>query len=47
MMLAGLFWVPYAPVVLIAFASRLIWRLAHSDRRDAPPLAAEAAPAAA
>jgi alpha-1,2-mannosyltransferase len=47
MMLAGLFWIPYAPVVLIAFAGRLIWRLAHGDRRDGEPLPAAAAPAAA
>jgi hypothetical protein len=47
MMLAGLFWIPYAPVVLIAFGGRLIWRMAQSDRRAAQPLPVAAAPAVA
>jgi alpha-1,2-mannosyltransferase len=45
MMIAAIFWVPLAPIVLIAFASRLVWRLAHSDVRDVQVL--PAAPAAA
>jgi alpha-1,2-mannosyltransferase len=38
MMIAAVGWVPLAPIVLIAFASRLVWRLAHSDGRDVRPL---------
>jgi hypothetical protein len=34
MMIAAAGFVPLAPIVLIAFASRLVWRLAHSDGRE-------------
>ena len=33
MMLVAVVWIPLAPIVLMAFAVRLIWRLAQSDRR--------------
>jgi alpha-1,2-mannosyltransferase len=36
MMIAAAGWIPLAPVVLIAFASRLVWRLVQSDRRESP-----------
>jgi alpha-1,2-mannosyltransferase len=45
MMIAAVGWVPLAPIVLIAFASRLVWRLAHSDPLEVRPL--QTAPAAA
>jgi len=38
MMIAAVGWVPLAPIVLIAFASRLVWRLAHNEGRDVRPL---------
>jgi alpha-1,2-mannosyltransferase len=34
MMFAAVVWIPLAPIVLIAFAVRLIWRLAQSDRHE-------------
>jgi len=34
MMLAAVVWIPLAPIVLIAFAVRLIRRLAQSDGRE-------------
>jgi hypothetical protein len=34
MMFAAVVWIPLAPIVLIAFAARLIWRLAQSDGRE-------------
>jgi len=46
MMLAALVFIPLAPIVLIAFAARLVWRLAEVDRRDirtVPELAAQGA----
>jgi alpha-1,2-mannosyltransferase len=45
MMFAAVVWIPLAPIVLIAFAVRLIWRLAQSDGRKVclePPQAARA-----
>jgi alpha-1,2-mannosyltransferase len=45
MMIAAVGWVPLAPIVLIAFASRLVWRLARSDAHEVRPL--QTAPAAA
>jgi alpha-1,2-mannosyltransferase len=43
MMLSVLLMVPLAPIVLIAFAGRLLWRLAQSDGRAIEPLAAQPA----
>ena len=34
MMLAAAAWIPLAPIVLIAFAARLVWRLAQSGGRE-------------
>jgi alpha-1,2-mannosyltransferase len=45
MMIAAVGWVPLAPIVLIAFASRLVWRLARSATHEVRPL--QTAPAAA
>jgi hypothetical protein len=45
MMFAAVVWIPLAPIVLITFAVRLIWRLAQSDGRKVclePPQAARA-----
>jgi alpha-1,2-mannosyltransferase len=47
MMLAALLFVPLAPIVLIAFAARLLWRLRQSDGREMRPLPIVCAPAAA
>jgi alpha-1,2-mannosyltransferase len=47
MMLAALVYVPLAPIVLIAFAARLIWRLAQNDGREVRALPDETAAAAA
>ena len=33
MMFAAVVWIPLAPIVLIAFAARLIWRLVQNDDR--------------
>ncbi len=33
MIFAAVVWIPLAPIVLIAFAARLIWRLAQNDGR--------------
>jgi alpha-1,2-mannosyltransferase len=44
MMIAAVGWIPLAPIVLIAFASRLVWRLAQSDRREVRPLLEQAMP---
>jgi hypothetical protein len=44
MMLAAAAWIPLAPIVLIAFASRLVWRLAWNDGREIRPLSAQAVP---
>ena len=38
MMLAAAGWIPLAPIVLIAFASRLVWRLTQKDRREVQPV---------
>jgi hypothetical protein len=38
MMLTALVFIPLAPIVLIGFACRLLWRLAQSGERDARPL---------
>jgi len=38
--------VPLAPIVLIAFACRLLWRLAHGNGREMEPPSVQAAPAA-
>jgi alpha-1,2-mannosyltransferase len=47
MMLAALLCVPLAPIVLIAFAVRLVWRLAENDGREVRVLADQTAAAAA
>ena len=47
MMLSAVGRVPLAPIVLIAFAVRLIWRMAQSDRREVRLPSPEAAPASA
>jgi len=47
MMLAALVYVPLAPIVLIAFAARLVWRLAQNDGREVRPLPDDTAAAAA
>jgi SNF family Na+-dependent transporter len=46
MMIAGLIYMPLAVLVLSAFATRLVWRLAYSEAREraAPMLGATAAP---
>jgi alpha-1,2-mannosyltransferase len=41
MMLAAVVKFPLAPIVLIAFAARLVWRLAQSERREAQSLPAQ------
>jgi hypothetical protein len=43
MMFAAVAWIPLAPIVLIAFAVRLVWRLAKSDARVIQPLPERAA----
>jgi alpha-1,2-mannosyltransferase len=35
MMFGAVVWIPLAPIVLIVFAARLVWRLAQSDGREA------------
>jgi hypothetical protein len=47
MMFSAVCRVPLAPIVLIAFAARLLWQLAHSEDRKARALPVEAAAAAA
>lgn len=47
MMLAGAAFIPLAPLVLIGFACRLIWRLAHAEADVAKPAPTEAAAVAA
>lgn len=47
MMLAALLFVPLAPIVLTAFAVRLIWRLAQGDQRHVPMRSTPAVPVAA
>ena len=47
MMIAAVVWIPLAPIVLIAFAGRLVWRLAQIDSRDVRPLPDKAAAAVA
>jgi alpha-1,2-mannosyltransferase len=47
MMLAGAVFIPLAPMVLIAFAARLIWRLAHAEAQVATPAPSDAAAVAA
>jgi len=46
MMIAVVAWVPLAPIVLIAFAGRLIWRLAQNDQCELDRLAGPVEPAA-
>jgi hypothetical protein len=45
MMMAAVAFVPLAPIVLVAFACRLVWRLAQSDRREILPERTETAAA--
>jgi alpha-1,2-mannosyltransferase len=47
MMLARLVFIPLAPIVLIAFACRLLWRLAHSSAREVKALPGDLSPASA
>jgi FtsH-binding integral membrane protein len=47
MMIAAAGWIPLAPIVLIAFAGRLVWRLAQIDSREVRPLPDQAAAAVA
>jgi alpha-1,2-mannosyltransferase len=47
MMLAGAAFIPLAPMVLIAFVCRLIWRLAHAEANVAKPAPGVAAAVAA
>jgi alpha-1,2-mannosyltransferase len=47
MMLAVVGWIPLAPIVLIAFAARLLWRLAHGETREVRPLQEQAIAASA
>ena len=47
MMLAAVVAVPLAPIVLIAFAARLIWRIAQSDGREVRPVPQQTAAASA
>ncbi len=47
MMIAAVGWIPLAPIVLIAFAGRLVWRLAQIDSREVRPLPDQAAAAVA
>ena len=47
MMIAAVGWIPLAPIVLIAFAGRLVWRLAQIDSREVRPLPDKAAAAVA
>ena len=46
MMMAAVVFIPLAPIVLIAFACRLIWRMAQSDRSEIRSLSATAVAAA-
>jgi hypothetical protein len=43
MMIAAVAWIPLAPVVLIAFAARLLWRLAQGEDHEARTLPANPA----
>jgi len=47
MMIAAACFIPLAPAVLIAFACRLVWRLAHGGGRELTPLPQQAAAASA
>ncbi len=47
LMIAAVGWIPLAPIVLIAFAGRLVWRLAQIDSREVRPLPDKAAAAVA
>jgi len=47
MMLASIGKIPLAPIVLIAFAARLIWRLSRDEGREIPSLPGQGAAAAA
>ncbi len=47
MMIAAVAWIPLAPIVLIAFAGRLIWRLKQSGGSEVRPLPARVASVAA
>ena len=47
MMIAAAGWIPLAPIVLIAFAGRILWRLKQSSRREVRPLPQEIIPATA
>ena len=43
MMIAAVAWIPLTPVVLIAFAARLLWRLAQGEDHEARTLPANPA----
>jgi len=47
MMLSAIAWIPLAPIVLIAFAARLVFRLAHGNADEGRPIVAQAAPVTA
>jgi alpha-1,2-mannosyltransferase len=47
MIIAAVGWIPLAPIVLVAFACRLVWRLAHDAGCEIEPASKCAAPAAA
>ena len=47
MMLAAAAFIPLAPMVLVGFACRLIWRLAHAEAKVAKPASTEVAAIAA
>jgi alpha-1,2-mannosyltransferase len=47
MMLATVIWLPLAPIVLITFAGRLLWRLAYSSTREVKTLPGDLSPASA
>jgi hypothetical protein len=44
MMIAAVGWIPLAPIVLIAFACRLVWRLAQGDGSEIPLASAPVSP---
>jgi hypothetical protein len=44
MMIAAVGWIPLAPIVLIVFAGRLVWRLAQGERHEIPLALATSSP---